>query len=130
MMENHPPKILGKIGFSEALYMFLILVIGLSMIYFQVSGIGNPPKVRLISTVKDNNIIIKVIEGSVPRSDWQYIVYNVDTNPPIIWIQSNSPLETGREIVLASNLPPGTYKIIIMHKPSQRIIYEAKVKIG
>ena len=130
MMETHPPKILGKIGFSETLYLFLILIISLSIIYFQVSGIGNPPTVKLISTVNDNSVVIKVIEGSVSRSDWQYIVYNVDTNPPIIWTQPNSPLETGREIILASNLPPGTYKIIIMHKPSQRIIYEAKVKVG
>ena len=130
MMRTHHPKILGKIGFSEALYLILILTIGLSIIYFQVSGIGNPPKVKLISTVKDDDVIIKVIEGSVSKSDWQYIVYNVDTNPPIIWTQPNFPLETGREIVLASNLPPGTYKIIIMHKPSQRIIYEGKVKIG
>ena len=130
MMGNHSPKILGKIGFAEVIYLFLIIVMSLSIIYFQVSGVGKPPKVKLISTVKDNSIIIKVIEGSVSKSDWQYIVYNVDTNPPVIWIQSNSPLETGREIVLASNLPPGTYKIIIMHKPSQRIIYEAKVKVG
>lgn len=118
-----------KYGVSEIIYFTLIIILGISILYFQLSGVGNPPKVKIITSVKDSNIIIKVVEGNVPRYDWQYIVYNVDTNPPIIWIQSKSPLSNGREIILASGLPSGTYKIIIMHKPTQKIIYEEKVTI-
>ena len=130
MNKHIPPMILGKLGVSEILYLLIIFILGFSIIYFQVSGVDNPPKIKIISSVKDSNIIIKVVDGSIPKYDWQYIIYNVDMNPPVIWTQSNSPLTTGKEIILASNLPPGTYKIIIMHKPTQKIIYEAVVEVG
>ena len=124
------PMVLGRLGVSEILYLSIILVLGFSIFYFQVSGVGNPPEVKILSSVRDSNIVIKVVDGAISRCDWQYIIYNVDTNPPITWTQPNSPLATGMEIILATNLPPGTYKIIIMHKPTKKIIYEAKVEVG
>jgi len=38
-------------------------------------------------------------------------------------------LKPGVEITLAKNLPPGTYKVQIIHKPTMKIIFEEKVTI-
>ena len=128
-MSLKPFKLFGRLGLSELLYAVSILLVVVGLLYLQFSGVATPPTVEINAYVEGRNIIIKVVEGDIPRRDWQYIVYNTQGNPPLIWTSPPQALESGSEIVLASNLPPGVYKIVIMHKPTQRIIFEEKITI-
>ena len=130
MKINKPLRILGAFGISELIYIFTITMVVIGIIYLNFSGVASPPTVRLEAYAEGNDIVIHVVSGEVPRGDWQYIVYNVETNPPLIWTKPSQPLSTGNTVVIASNLPPGIYKIIIMHKPTKRIIFEGKIKIS
>ena len=124
-----PPKLFGKLGLAETLYLSIILILTLSVTVFFITGMGNPPSVEIKVIEEDHNIVIQVLEGDVPKEDWQYIVFDVTTNPPTFWMQGPADLKKGETIVLSYNLPPGEYKIQIMHKPTMKIIFEEKVLI-
>jgi hypothetical protein len=124
-----PPKLFGRLGLAEVLYVSIILFLVLSITVFFITGMGNPPPVEIQVMEQDNNIVIKVLDGYIPKEDWQYIVFDVTTNPPSFWMQGPSDLEAGETIVLSYNLPSGEYKIQIMHKPTMKIIFEAKIFI-
>jgi len=124
-----PFKLFGRLGLSELLYTVSILTVVVGLLYLQFSGVATPPSVEIEAYVEGRNIVIRVVDGDIPRMDWQYIVYNIHGNPPLIWTSSSEALKSGSQIVLASNLPPGVYKIVIMHKPTQRIIFEEKITV-
>lgn len=128
MSIERPPKIFGKLGFSELLYTSMILILLITTI-FLITGMGLPPSVDLEIYCENNEIKIKVINGDIPASDWQYIIFDEKQNPPITWNKAPGDLKTGSTLVIARGLPPGTYRVLIMHKPTQKIIFEGKVSI-
>ncbi len=128
-MSGKPFKLFSRLGLSELLYTFSIIAVVIGLLYLQFSGVATPPSVELEAYLDGNNVVIKVIEGDIPRRDWQYIIYNINGNPPLIWTSPSQALRSGSEITLASDLPPGVYKIVIMHKPTQRIIFQEKITV-
>jgi|Deesub1362B_J571_1020462.scaffolds.fasta_scaffold00005_313 hypothetical protein len=124
-----PPKLFGKLGLAELLYLSIIAILTLSMAIYFITGMGSPPPVEIEAYAEDSNIVIRVLDGDIPKQDWEYIVFDVTTNPPTFWLQGPADLRKGEVMVLSYNLPPGEYKIQIMHKPTMKIIYEEKVLI-
>ncbi len=129
-MKSAPPRVFGKLGFSEIFYLIMILILIVSTLTFLVTGMGQPPAVEIEVYCVNNEVRIKVVSGNIPANDWQYIIFDEKQNPPIVWNKAPDDLRPGADIVIAKNLPPATYRILIMHKPTHRIIYEGKVTVS
>ena len=129
-MEKQKFRLIKNLGLTELVYISISLILILSIGIFHATGIGKPPNVTIEVYVENHDIKIRVLEGEVPKADWEYIYFDIRTNPPIVWFKAPTDLKPGVEITLAKNLPPGTYKIQIIHKPTMRIIFEEKVTIS
>jgi hypothetical protein len=100
-----------------------------SVIIYYTTGMGAIPPVEVDVKVYDNSIILNVRNGRVPAKDWEYLVFDERVNPPIIWTPAPEDIEPGKNILLASELPPATYRVQIRHKPTYKFIFETKVTV-
>jgi len=118
-----------KLGFAEVFLAFLIAFVFLSTLFYFLTGMGNPPQVKLATSVKGRSIVLNVLEGELEPGEWEYLVFNVMTNPPVKWNLGTARLRPGENVLIAVNLSPGTYKVQIRHKLTGRIMLDERVTI-
>lgn len=124
------PFLREKLGLAGSIILVLSAFVGASTFMYYFTGIGGLPKVGLRAVSRENDVVLVVENGSIPHQDWEYQVYSEASNPPLQGTSTLEDLEPGKEIVLESGLPPGTYIVRIWHKPSSTFIYETKLRVG
>lgn len=127
--EIKPVRKKRRFGLAE---WFLIVAIGVvvsSAAIYYITGMGRPPSVDITPVVQDNAILLVVNDGRIPASDWEYLVFDDRTNPPVAWVPAPADMEPGAEIVLKSNLTSSTYRVQIRHIPTTKFILDDKVTI-
>ncbi len=118
------------LGFAEYFFIVTLLIVLFSSALYYLTGMGNPPKVQLQLKAQRGEIILKVIKGHIPSKEWEYLVFNERSNPPVSWTPAPEDIETGKEIKLKSNLPRATYRVQIRHKPTGKFVMDGKVTVG
>lgn len=118
-----------RIGLAEGFLIAMVtFVVGSALVYY-VTGIGNPPSVRMMPLARRDTIVLEVAEGSVPAGDWQYLVFDDRINPPVDWTSAPADINPGTEVLLAEGLAPATYRVQIRHIPTARFLMDTKVTV-
>ncbi len=117
------------IGLAEKVLLGMITVLLLSVAFYYISGMGNPPEVQLQVEARDGSIYLKVISGEIPKSDWEYLIFDERVNPPVIWTPAPEDIKPGAEIQLKTGLQPATYRVQIRYKPTASFLVDSKIDV-
>lgn len=128
-MELRLNRLRRKLGFAGSVILILVAFVGISLLAYHLTGLGEPPQVGIRVEIKENDIVVVAENGSIAAGDWEYKVYSVVTNPPSMTTPTYESLEPGKEVVLRSDVSRGTYKVQIFHKPSSQFIHETELEI-
>lgn len=122
-------KLRRTIGVAGSVLIILVLTVAAAAAYYNISGMGKPPEVKFELVARGGSVFLKVLDGAVPQSDWEYQIYDRRSNPPVSWRQGIADLTPGSEIQLAFGLAPSVYRVRIRHVPTAMFLLDSDITI-
>lgn len=120
----------SRLGIAGVVLIILIAFVIISVVSYYASGVGIVPTVKADLKAQDSSVFLVVKDGIILAQDWEYMVFDARFAPTTTWFSGPANIEPGANILLASNLDRGTYRVLLRHKPTRNTFFDNRVAIG